>query len=278
MNAKKNVLTNFDENKCRHILSLSGGKDSTALALYLHDRVPNMEYVFCDTEKELRETYDYLEKLEVHLGKSIQRIIPEVGFDDLLEKRRNFLPSPQVRWCTEYLKIKPFEKFIGANQVIMYVGIRADEQHRKGFKSTKPNIRVKFPFIEDGLQLKDVMRILEDSKLGIPTYYKWRSRSGCFFCFFQQKREWVGLLETHPALFKEAMKYERKDPETREMYTWIQGESLAELAHPDRVAQIKADYEKRLASESTFGKDASLFSVFKMQFSDENTGCIICHL
>ena len=37
----------------RHILALSGGKDSTALAIYLRDRVPDMEYVFCDTRKEL---------------------------------------------------------------------------------------------------------------------------------------------------------------------------------------------------------------------------------
>ncbi len=42
----------------RHILALSGGKDSTALAIYLRDRVPEMEYVFCDTHKELPETYD----------------------------------------------------------------------------------------------------------------------------------------------------------------------------------------------------------------------------
>lgn len=278
MNAKNPNSLSFDEKSCRHILSLSGGKDSTALALYMRDRVPNLEYVFCDTEKELKETYEYLEKLEVHLGKVIQRIRPEIGFDDLLEQRRNFLPSPQIRWCTEYLKIRPFERFIGADQVVMYVGIRADEPHRKGYISTKPNIHARFPFVEDGIRLRDVMRILEDSKLGIPEYYKWRSRSGCFFCFYQQRREWVGLLETHPVLFEHAMKYERKDSVTGEMYTWVQGESLAEMAHPERVAQIKADYEKRRASEPSVVKEASLFSVFEMRCADEHAGCVICHL
>ena len=39
----------------RHILALSGGKDSSALAVYLRDKVPNLEYVFCDTKKELDE-------------------------------------------------------------------------------------------------------------------------------------------------------------------------------------------------------------------------------
>jgi len=268
----------FDETACRHILSLSGGKDSTALALYMRDRVPQLEYVFCDTEKELDETYDYLEKLEVYLGRSITRITPEVGFDDLLEQRRNFLPSPQVRWCTDYLKMKPFERFIGDDPVMMYVGIRADEPNRKGYISTKSNIRARFPFVEDGLRHHDIIRILEESQLGLPEYYKWRSRSGCFFCFYQQRREWVGLLETHPGRFQEAMKYEREDPETGELYTWVQGESLAELARPERIAQIKSDYVKRRATEITVMKDASLLSVFEKQCGEAETGCLICHL
>ena len=48
----------------RHILSLSGGKDSAALAVYLRDRVPEMEYIFHDTGMELPETYDYMARLE----------------------------------------------------------------------------------------------------------------------------------------------------------------------------------------------------------------------
>ena len=41
----------------RHVLGLSGGKDSSALAVYMKDKVPEMEYYFCDTGKELPETY-----------------------------------------------------------------------------------------------------------------------------------------------------------------------------------------------------------------------------
>lgn len=278
MTGKKPNMPASDDKSFRHILSLSGGKDSTALALYMRDRVPDLEYVFCDTEKELVETYEYLERLEVYLGKPIKRITPDVGFDDLLEQRRNFLPSAQVRWCTEHLKIKPFERFIREDNVMMYVGIRADEPNRKGYISTKPNIRARFPFVEDGLMLQDIMRILEDSGLGLPEYYRWRSRSGCFFCFFQQRREWVGLLEMHPDLFREAMSYERSDPATGEPYTWIQGESLAELARPERIARIKVEYEKRRARTNTQMKEASLLSVFRSNCTDDNTGCLICHL
>jgi hypothetical protein len=260
----------------RHILSLSGGKDSTALALYMRDRVPEMEYVFCDTKKELKETYRYLEKLGVHLGKPIISIAPDVGFDDLLTQRRNFLPSPQVRWCTEYLKIKPFERYIGDEQVVMYIGIRADEPHRKGYISTKPNIQPRFPFVDDGIRLPDVRRILDDSGLGIPEYYQWRSRSGCYFCFYQQRREWVGLLETHPELFELAKNYERTDPVTGERYTWVQGQSLSQLA--EKAADIKAEYEKRRAAEGLVLKEAGLRTVFGMDSDAADGGCLICHL
>jgi 3'-phosphoadenosine 5'-phosphosulfate sulfotransferase (PAPS reductase)/FAD synthetase len=101
-----------EEKNTRHILALSGGKDSTALAIYMKDKVPEMEYVFCDTEKELKETYDFLDKLEVYSSASRLCVSSMMawGFDDLLKIRNGFLPSPQVRWCTEYLKIKPYEK------------------------------------------------------------------------------------------------------------------------------------------------------------------------
>lgn len=272
------------EIKTRHILAMSGGKDSCALAIYMKDRVPEMEYVFCDTEKELTETYDYLDKLEVYLNKKIIRLKSDsFGFDDLLKIRRGFLPSPQVRWCTEYLKIKPYEEYIGDQEVVSYVGIRADEGHRKKYVSTKPNITARYPFVEDGLRHDDIMEILNNTyvggePLGLPKYYEWRSRSGCFFCFYQQRREWVGLLENHPDLFREAMEYEKEDPATGERYTWVQGESLADLAKPERVAQIKKDFEARLARKGKDISDRSLVQVFAGEEGESTPGCTICHL
>ena len=85
--------------RVRHILSMSGGKDSTALAVYMRDREPTMEYAFCDTKKELQETYDYLDKVEAYLGKPIIRLNDERGFDHWLEVYGHYLPSPQMRWC-----------------------------------------------------------------------------------------------------------------------------------------------------------------------------------
>ena len=80
----------------------------------------------------------------------------------------------------------------------------------------------------------------------MPQYYQWRSRSGCTFCFFQQKIEWVRLKERHPDAFEEAKSYEKDAVAHGSPFTWSQGESLDELTSPTRVAQIKLDYEKRM--------------------------------
>jgi len=267
-----------DGGECRHILSLSGGKDSTALALYMKDKVPQMEYVFCDTGEELPETYDYLLKIEAHLGKKIVRLNPSRPFGHYLLVYRGVLPDPRTRWCTKMLKLRPFEHYVGDNSVRLYVGIRADEPHRKGYISTKPNITACLPFVESGITRQDVFRILEDSGLGLPEYYRWRSRSGCYFCFFQQRREWVGLFETHPALYEKAKAFEKTDPETGERYTWVQGEGLEELSRPERVLQIKQEFEKRMAREIRHCSSQSLRYVFTGEEMEASSSCAICHL
>ena len=135
----------------RHICGISGGKDSSALAVYLRGKVPDMEYFFCDTGAELPETYEYLTRLEVLLGQPIVRLNAERGFDHWFEVFRGALPSPQMRWCTRNMKIKPIEAWIGDEPAVSYVAIRADEANRKGYISTKPNITSRFPFVEDGI-------------------------------------------------------------------------------------------------------------------------------
>ena len=69
------------EPKVRHICGISGGKDSSAMAVYMSAKVPQMEYFFCDTGAELPETYEYLDRLEVTLGKPIERLNSNKGFD-----------------------------------------------------------------------------------------------------------------------------------------------------------------------------------------------------
>lgn len=266
---------------CRHICLISGGKDSTALALYMRDHYPelDMEYVFCDTQKELPETYEFLTRIEAYLGKNIVRLCADEndrGFDHHLKIYGGFLPSPSMRWCTKNLKIKPLERYIGDEPAKMYIGLRADE-HREGYVSTRDNIEPVFPFKDDGIEKPDVVRILEDSGVGLPDYYKWRTRSGCYFCFFQRKSEWVGLLEEHPDLFEKAKEYEKPD----EGFTWVQEESLTELEDPERIAEIRERQRERKARLRSKQKPSNLAQAFgyeDLDDPDEGIGCMICHI
>lgn len=267
------ALDSLADTSIRHIVSVSGGKDSTALALYIRQKYPEIpaEYVFCDTGCELPETYEYLERLEALLGCDVVRLSAMDNgslkarkkpgrnpFDMYLkELYGGFLPNPRSRWCTRVLKIEPFERFVGNDKVFSYIGIRADED-REGYQSKKPpviserpNILPVYPFKDDGLKLEDIKRILTESGIGLPAYYRWRSRSGCYFCFYQQVGEWQNLKEVHPELFEKAMDYEQTSDGDRG-YTWVDGRPLKRIAEMPQREQIPAP--------------------------DLADGCAICHL
>jgi hypothetical protein len=138
-----------------------------------------------------------------------------------------------------------------------------------------------FPLLDNDevLVREDIFRILEESGVGVPAYYNKvdfdvngkvgqysRSRSGCYFCFFQQKIEWVWLYEQHPDLYKKAMQYEKDG------YTWGQGESLEELIRPERMQQIKTDYLKRMEKKSQ-SKSPYLIDILG---EAEGEGCAAC--
>ncbi len=341
----------------KHLLGISGGKDSAALSIYMSQMYPELdiEYYTCDTGKELKETYDLIGRLNSVLGKDIElyKSMDEDNspmknpFDHFLAIYGGYLPSATARWCTNKMKLQPFEKYVGNQPTISYVGIRGDE-NREGYISNRENIQTIFPFrkniwsedvikkllsnsninevsryykncssesiLKNALQyveqpispkftqtqklnalmdvdlklfnkvvfeflkttdypigkldnfplienddivgLNDVFKILEDSGVGVPAYYKpieyqveidgeikhgtySRSRSGCYFCFYQQKIEWVWLLEQHPELFEKAITYEK------EGYTWME-ESLEGLKKPERVNSIKKEHYLRM--------------------------------
>lgn len=285
-----------------HVLGISGGKDSAALAIYMRDRVADMQYFFCDTGEELPETYEYLAMLETYLGKPIKRLNPERDFTHYLKifspggqidpatgiPEEPYLPSQRMRWCTAQLKLKPFEQWVDKEfagcRIRSYVGIRADE-NRDGYISHRSNIEAVYPFKEAGYGKEDVFRVLEESGVGYPKYYEWRTRSGCYFCFFQRKAEWIGLKERHPELFEKAKQYEKilRDSETGEVvkrYSWSQGETLEEMELPERMEAIKANHERYLEEEKRRRRPTRLLDMFEdaLDAEDDELPCQICNL
>ena len=272
----------------KHVLGLSGGKDSAALAVYMRQHHPELDidYFFTDTGKELPEVYEFLGRLEGFLGKPVLRLNPDRDFDFWLKQYNNFLPSPQTRWCTRQLKLRPFEHWLKpmleeGKRVYSYVAIRGDEEYREGYSSKHENLKIVLPFKDDGIDKPGVHEILESSGLGLPKYYDWRSRSGCTFCFYQQKIEWVRLKEQHPEAFEEAKTYEKNAVENGSPFTWSQGESLDELTEPERVRQIKEDYEKRLERAKAKRQQNPLRdepdSLDIDELYGQAKGCLACH-
>ena len=256
MKAEKQLQQNTE----RHILALSGGKDSAALAVYLREKHPELklEYVFIDTGCELPETYEYLDRIRAVLNITITRIRPKKDWEhywSLAKVKRTkkgaftYLPSPKNRWCTEVLKLVPYEKWLTMNCahsiVHNYVGLRADEkQGRVGFVLNKPNIIQHHPLVEDGLVYEDIKQLLLSSGLNFPKYYMWRKRSGCYFCFYQSKKEWLGLYEHHEDLFRKAQSFETFDDKTGEKFTWCDEMSLGEmLEKKQEILSQDEDYE-----------------------------------
>jgi hypothetical protein len=119
----------------------------------------------------------------------------------------------------------------------------------------------------------------------MPPYTKWgRTRSGCYFCFYQQKIEWVKLKETYPDLYEKAKEYERPYEKTGNFFTWSQGESLAEMERPERVEQIKREHVIRIQRNAARRENVTLMEVFanaeaaEEPEDDDDQGCLVCQL
>ena len=160
------------------------------------------------------------------------------------------------------------------------MGIRADE-NRSGYVSTKPNIKAVFPFKEDGIDIEGVMQILEESGIGMPPYLDWgRSHSGCYFCFYQKKIEWVRMLEKYPEEFEKAQAYEKISDEPGKTFTWIQDLPLSELRKPENIEKIKENYKIQQEKLLRNRKNKKLVEVLGGMEVDvlEPAPCLMCQL
>lgn len=199
------------------LLPVSGGADSSALAILMHQLYPEMAHrmllVFTDTGDGVEDpgVYKTLERLQAYLNKPIFWIEPERGLFEVIESYGNFLPSATDRYCTRIAKLVPFQRFIrllktNYRQIFALIAIRADEGTRLAL--TDADIQTEMPFIDLGIQRADVFSILSQT-IGIPNYYQRRVRSGCGICFFQRRSEKVGLLLQQPQVFEQGVRLEK---------------------------------------------------------------------
>ena len=241
-----------------------------------------MEYIFTDTGKELPELYEFLDKLEDFLGQKIIRLNPKTIFDDLIKKRGGYMPSMRARWCTMDIKIAPFNRYVKkfkreGYKIYIYMGIRVEESYRAsyGCEDRRRGYYKKQPFVDDGIDKKGVIKILNESGLGMPKFYEYRLRSGCYFCFYQRKIEWVWLKEKHPELYEKAKGYEKcAGADGKGEYYWNKDISLERLETPEVMKEIKRKWHE----QQEVKKKQGYLEGFGNYFDDEaGHSCFTCH-
>lgn len=186
----------------RHVVALSGGKDSTALALRLAEVEPReYDYICTPTGDELPDMLAHWERLECLLGKPLIRL-GSGSLHDLIEQQQ-MIPNHRARFCTRILKIEPAIEYMESlpDGSVMYVGLRADESERRGLFGE--DIAVRFPMREWGWGLSDVWRYLAERGVSIP------KRTDCASCYHQRLGEWWELWREHPDRYERAAALER---------------------------------------------------------------------
>jgi hypothetical protein len=252
----------------RHIILVSG-KDSLAAALVQTTRYPGSpyEFLFTDVGAELPETYAWLAEVERKTGWTLQRV--GRSLPDQIRAYGGFLPGPRARYCTRETKIEPMEAYLGADECVIYYGLRADEPERTGYVPLRQvNLVPAYPLREAGIDLEGVYAILDAQGLTPPDFFwprlhaavgehltgsSWeaklsrterrllfagRTRANCSFCFFQRQYEFVWLHETHPDLFAQAESLEKAE------YSFQPGFFLRDLHDP---ARRQAIFERRVS-------------------------------
>jgi len=174
------------------------------LALRLAEVEPrDYEYICNETGNELPEMVAHWQKLEVLLDKPIIRVRYKHDLEGAIEQM-NMLPSVFARWCTRVLKIEPTIEYMSGLPAgsTLYVGLRADEEERKGIFGEDMTIR--FPMREWNWREADVWAYLDSREVCIP------KRTDCALCPYQRLGEWRDLHDNYPELYAKGIALEKQ--------------------------------------------------------------------
>lgn len=208
-------------------VAFSGGKDSTALALRLHELGEDFTLLFTPTGNELPDLRAHIDRIVALTEKPLVEP-PNRSLAFWIEEFKA-LPNHRQRWCTRLIKIEPCIRHLEAHPgSTLSVGLRADEGEREGLYGDYATYR--YPLREWGWDLPAVRLYLKGRGIEVP------KRTDCAFCYGQRIVEWRNLWRDYPALYAEA---ERIEAETGRTFrspnrdTW-----------PAPLAALRAEFER----------------------------------
>ena len=235
------------------IVAFSGGKDSTALALRLHELGEDFELLFTATGNELPDCLAHIDKIVAMTGKPLVR--PENKPLEFYMEFFKALPNWRQRWCTRLIKIVPCIAYLNQHPgSTLTVGLRADEEHREGLYGDYAKYR--YPLREWGWGVNDVWAYLKSRDVTVPT------RTDCAWCYGQRLAEWYALWRDHPDVYRQGEEWEAKTGHTfrsRGRDTW-----------PAPMAELRREFESGRTP-----KGVSLNVLFE---DDAPRACRVCSL
>lgn len=178
------------------------------MALWLAENEPrDYEFICNETGNELPEMHAHWARLEALLGKPLTRVRHSLDLVQLCEEMQ-MLPNFRMRWCTRILKIEPTIQFMESlpDGSTLYVGLRADEEPRRGIYGE--DLTIRFPLRDQGWGEADVWSYLAKRAISIP------ARTDCALCPYQRLGEWKYLWENHPNKWSEGEALEKSTGHT----------------------------------------------------------------
>jgi len=187
-----------------NIVSLSGGKDSTAMLLMMIEKKIKVDHiVFFDTGWEFPEMYIHIDKLEKYIGREIVRLKPKKPFDEMFIKYG--FASFNYRWCTGR-KMNSINKFCRQNKPFtQWIGYGYDEVNR-----IKKTMSYCYPLIDWKVTEEDALKYCIDKGFDWSGLYEKFRRVSCWCCPLQPRKELKALWLYFPDYWKKLIEMQEQ--------------------------------------------------------------------
>ena len=192
----------------KHIVSFSGGKDSTAMLLMMIERNMPIDYVvYVDTTKDFPAMYEHIAQVAEYI-KPLEITSLSFDFDywfgdhEITRGKRKGQkgygwPHSNRRWCTR-MKLDLIKKFTKDMDCVDYVGLAYDEQHR-----AKDNPVKRYPLIEWQITELQALNYCYDKGFTWGGLYKYFDRVSCYLCPLQSLSDYKAIYNHFPDQWQE---------------------------------------------------------------------------